>query len=225
VGLKRRALSGLVKFQVVLALLILLPAWTVRFWQAWIYWGLFTGCALITTVYLLKHDPQLIERRLRAGPAAEPRSSQKKIQAVAFAAITVTYVVAGFDRHFRWSPAVPTALVLVANGAVVVGFLIMLLTLRANPHASAIVEVRESQAVVSTGLYAWVRHPMYVGGIVLFLATPIALGSIWALLPVFALIGAVIVRLLDEERFLTMRLAGYKDYKERVRSRLIPGVW
>lgn len=216
---------ALLKFQIALALIIFLPARSFRYWEAWLYWAVFFACSFVTTAYFLARDPGLIERRLRSGPKAEEQPSQKKIQTAANASIVATYVVAGLDRHARWSPPIPIALILLADGLVVLGFLIIFLTFRANTHASAVVEVRDGQAVASTGPYAWIRHPMYFGAVILFLATPVALGALWSSLPVLALIGSVIVRLLEEERYLTQRLPGYVDYQVRVRYRLIPGVW
>jgi len=216
---------ALLKFQIALALMIFLPAWSLWFWEAWLYLGLFFLCAFVTTTYFLEHDPGLIERRLNVGPMAEPERSQKRILTAASASMTATYLVAGFDRHFGWSRPLPTALILLADVLVVLGFVIMFVTFQANTHASSVVEVRDGQGVVSTGPYGWVRHPMYVGGIVLFVATPIALGSLWALIPAAAVVATVVFRLIDEERYLTQRLPGYVDYQVRVRYRLIPGVW
>jgi protein-S-isoprenylcysteine O-methyltransferase Ste14 len=223
--LRRRALAGFVKFQIALALMIFLPAWTIRFWEAWLYWVLFALFPVAMLFYFLERDPALLERRLAVGPAAETEASQKRIQAFASVMLVALFVVAGFDRRFHWSPPVGAVLVAAADVAVAGGFVIMFLAFRANSHASAVVEVSAGQTVVSSGPYAWVRHPMYTGALVLFLATPFALTSIWAVLPAVGLAAGVVLRLLDEERYLAAQLPGYTAYRQRVRARLLPGIW
>lgn len=223
--LARRALTGSLQFQLFLALALFLPAWSLRFWEAWVYWAVFSASTLLTTLYFLKHDPQLVERRMRVGPGAERTTNQKVIQGVASALVTTLYVVPGLDRRFHGSPRLPVAAVLAADGLVVLGFWIFFVVLRENRYTAGTVTVEEGQRVVSTGPYRLVRHPMYAGALVLFLATPVALGSLWALIPAAALGATVVVRLLDEERFLSANLPGYDDYRRTVRSRLIPLVW
>ena len=162
--------SGLVQFQVVLALLLFLPAGTWRYWAGWVYWLLFCMVALATTLYLLKRDPGLVERRLSVGPRAERRPRQKIIQALASALICAVYVVAGLDHRWNWS-SVPLAIVIVGNLLFVGSFIVFLFVFRQNSLASAVVEVQSGQRVVTTGLYGIVRHPMYVGAVLFFLAT------------------------------------------------------
>jgi protein-S-isoprenylcysteine O-methyltransferase Ste14 len=134
-------------------------------------------------------------------------------------------VTAGLDHRNSWSSPIDLRLVLAADVLVAVGFAMIFGTFRENSHASAIVEVEVGQQVVSTGPYGFVRHPMYAGAIVLFLATPVALGSLWALAPALGLSATVVVRLLDEERYLARRLSGYAAYQHQVRFRLVPGIW
>jgi protein-S-isoprenylcysteine O-methyltransferase Ste14 len=222
--LARKALAGLIRFQSVLALLLFLPAWSLRFWQAWAYWGLFTVSVLSITTYFLKHDPELIRRRLEVGPGAEPQKRQRVIQTVASLAVLTLYLIPGFDHRFHWS-AVPVPVVVAADALVAAGFLVIFLVFRTNSYTSGVVTVEPGQRVVSTGPYRLVRHPMYSGASLLFLATPPALGSWWALPAAVALCGVMVVRLLDEERFLAANLDGYDAYRRRVGSRLLPMVW
>jgi protein-S-isoprenylcysteine O-methyltransferase Ste14 len=224
-SLGRRAWTGVAGFVFVLALLILVPAWTIQYRQAWVYLALFSGAVSIITGYFLEHDPALIARRLEAGPTAEREASQQRIQSVASVMLVAMFVTAGLDRRNGWSSPMGSRVELAGDVLVIAGFAMIFAAFRANSHASAVVEVEAKQQVVSTGPYHVVRHPMYSGAILLFLATPPALGSLWALAPAFALSAAVVVRLLDEERYLDRYLAGYAAYRRDVRFRLVPGIW
>jgi protein-S-isoprenylcysteine O-methyltransferase Ste14 len=135
------------------------------------------------------------------------------------------FIVSGLDHHLGWSGGVDARLALAANVLVVTGFVLIFLTFRENSFAAATVQVGAGQPVISTGPYHVIRHPMYAGAMVLFLATPAALGSLWAYVPAVALSFTLVARLLDEERYLARHLRGYVDYRRNVRFRLIPGVW
>lgn len=222
--LPKRALSGLAKFQIALAAMIFGPAWSLAYWQGWLYWLVFGACCLALTLYFLRHDPALVERRMRAGPGAEREPRQKLIMSVASAGIIALYIVSALDHHFGWS-TVPPALVLIGNTLVVIGFYGIFLAFRENAYAAATVQVDADQRVIASGPYAIVRHPMYAAALPLFLATPPALGSWWGLAPTAVLIGAIVWRLLDEEAYLARSLPGYEEYRHRVRARLVPGVW
>ena len=133
-------------------------------------------------------------------------------------------ILPGFDHRFGWS-VVPVPLVLLGDLGVLVGMSVTFLVFRATTHAAATVKVEENQQVISTGLYGIVRHPMYLGALILFFASPLALASFWTLLFVPSLFATLAARLLDEERFLLANLPGYAAYCERVRSHLIPFIW
>lgn len=223
-NLASKALTGLVRFQVILAVLLFLPAWSLRFWEAWIYWTLSSASVLIITLYFLKHDPRLIERRLAVGPRAEPLKSQKLIQTITGALWCALMIVPGFDHRWHWSDA-PTPMVPIADVLVVLGFLIIFFVFRENSYTAGVVKVETNQQVISTGPYGVVRHPMYAGAALMFLATPVALGSLWALLVAILLCGGLAARLLDEERYLSANLPGYTAYCQKVKYRLVPFVW
>ena len=180
---------------------------------------------LAITVYFLEHDPALIERRLHVGPAAERERSQQIIQTVASALTCAVFIVPGLDHRFGWSPQLDPRWPIGGDAMAAAGFLMMFLAFRENTHAAATVGVEQGQRVVSSGPYRVVRHPMYAGAVLLFLATPVALGSLWGLIPATALVGVIAVRLLDEERYLAAHLPGYTSYCETVTTRLLPGVW
>lgn len=211
-------------FLLVTALLIFLPAWTLNYWQAWLYLLVFGASMMASGLYFLKHDPRLVERRMRVGAAAEKEPTQKIIQAFAGVLLIAMSVVAGLDHHFRWSDIPPT-IVIIADVMIVVSFWIFFRTFKENSYAASTITVEQGQPVIATGPYAIVRHPMYSGAVVLFLAAPLALGSAWALIPGALVIAILVLRLLDEEKFLSVNLPGYVDYLSRVRFRLIPYVW
>jgi protein-S-isoprenylcysteine O-methyltransferase Ste14 len=222
--LAKRAFGGLIRFQIFLALLLFVPAGTVRYWQAWVYWLLFSACVTLISLYFLRFDPALVESRLKAGPTAERRESQKLIQGVATVAVAGTFFIPAIERRLH-PPVVPPLLSLAADALMVASFVFIFVVFRENSHASSIIEVKEDQQVISTGPYRLVRHPMYSGSILLFLATPPALGYLWGLIPAVLLCAAIIARLLDEERYLVQELPGYDGYRRQVRYRLIPRVW
>jgi protein-S-isoprenylcysteine O-methyltransferase Ste14 len=222
--LSQQALRSVSWFQAFLALCLFVPAWSLRFWEAWLYWVLFSLCVFGLTLYFLKHDPRLIERRLKAGPAAEQQRSQRIIQTFISGLIGALFILPGLDRRFHWSE-VPAPLVLLGDAAMVLGFAIVFRVFKENSYTAGTVTVEDNQQVISTGPYGRVRHPMYAGSMLMFLATPLALGSLWDLLPAVAVCGVMIVRLLEEERYLSAQLPGYDAYCRSVSYRLIPRVW
>lgn len=223
-GIWSRSALGLAALALIMALLLFLPAWSLGWWQAWLYWLIFLGASLLVTLYFLRRDPDLIERRLKAGPAAEQQTSQQIIQSALSLVFAALLLVPGFDHRLHWS-AVPLPVALVADAFVVAGFWIIFRVFSENSHASNTVRVEFGQEVISSGPYRSVRHPMYSGGIILFVFTPLALGSWWAFVPGVLLCGGAIARLLEEERFLTVHLAGYSEYRKKVPHRLLPFIW
>ena len=207
-----------------MAVMLFAPAWTLHFWEAWVFWLLFSVLSAGVTFYFLKHDPGLVESRLKVGPTAEREKSQKVIQTLTAILWCALIIVPGIERRFHFS-RISAALVLLGDALVAVGYYIVFLALRENRWAASIIEVRPGQSVISTGPYGIVRHPMYSGGVLMILATPLALGSLWAFVCAVLLCGIVAARLLDEERYLSRNLPGYEAYCRKVRCRLIPHVW
>ncbi len=223
-NLQRTVVLGLARLQVILMLLIFVPAGTLRFWQGWLFSMVFLASVVLLTFYFLKRDPHLIENRMTAGPAAEQQRSQKIIQAFTGTLAAILVIVPGLDHRFHWS-SVPAPIVILANALVILGFLIIFRVFEENSFAASTIKVEAEQRVISTGPYRLVRHPMYAGGALLLLATPLALGSLWGLPVAVAISLAIVVRLLDEERYLSVNLRGYDAYRREVRHRLIPMVW
>jgi len=204
--------------------IIFVAAGTVDYWRAWLYLLIFTIDSLLITLYLIKSDPELLQRRMRGGPTAEKRPTQRVIMLFTSLAFIGLLVVPALDHRFGWS-RVPLYVVLAADGLVAVGFYFIFLVYRENTYTSATIEVAANQKVVDSGPYALVRHPLYASALMYLLGTPLALGSYWGLLPFVALIPLLIWRLFDEEKVLAKELVGYAQYQQRVKYRLLPGVW
>ena len=224
VTLKTKALSGLAFLTVIIGVFLFLPAWTLDYWEAWVYLFVFSGSCTIVTLYFLRKDPELIKRRVKAGPIAEKEKKQKVIQAIANVAFILGILLPGLDHRFQWSH-VPLYLVIVGDVFVLLGFVAVFFVFKENTFSSAIVEVTPEQKVISTGPYRLVRHPMYAGALVMFLYTPIALGSFWGVIGTLPLLVLIVFRLLDEERFLGDHLSGYKEYCKTTPYRQIPLIW
>jgi protein-S-isoprenylcysteine O-methyltransferase Ste14 len=223
-NLNTRAWISLAALALVMGLLVFVPAGTLRYWQAWVYLSIFTGASILTTLYLMRHDPALLERRMKGGPMAERRPAQKLIMLGASVGFVGLLVVPALDVRLAWS-VVPPGVVLLGDVLVIAGFYFISMVYRENSFTSATIEVAKDQKVVSTGPYAVVRHPMYAGALLYLLGTPPALGSYWGLVVFGALLPLLLWRLFDEERFLSGNLPGYPEYRQRVRHRLVPYVW
>lgn len=223
-NLNARAWLALAVLAVVMGFLLFIPAGTVHYWQAWVYLSIFTGASVLTMLYLMRKDPALLERRMRGGPTAEKQPVQKFIMLCMSVGFIALLVVPAIDHRFGWS-AVPLGGVVAGDGLVAIGFYLISLVYRENTFTSATIEIAKDQKVISTGLYAIVRHPMYASASLYFLGTPLALGSYWGLVPIAAMMPFLIWRLFDEERFLARNLRGYSEYQKQVRHRLVPFVW
>lgn len=222
--LAARAWGSLVALVLVLGVVIFLCAGTTDYWQAWVYLALFLGLSGAITQDLLRRDPALLERRMKGGPAAEPRPIQRVLMAGASLGFFALIVAPGFDRRFHWS-AVPTSIVVLGDALFVVGFAFIGRVYRENTYTAATIDIAPGQRVISTGPYAVVRHPMYASAIVYLIGTPLALASYWGLLALVFMLPFLVWRLYDEEDMLSRELPGYIEYQSRVRQRLIPGVW
>src|SRR5215510_2249320 len=186
---------------IVVAALIFLPAWTLRYWQGWAFLATFTVASTVLTVYMALYDKELLERRLRAGPRAETEASQKIIVLLVMLGFAAFMVFPALDHRFGWSP-VPPYVSIVGNALIALGFLFIFFVLRENSYAASTIQVAEDQRVISTGPYALMRHPMYAGALFLVIGAPLALDSWYGLLGIFVILPVLIWRLTDEENFL-----------------------
>jgi protein-S-isoprenylcysteine O-methyltransferase Ste14 len=219
----RGVLANLVTLAILLACLFI-PAGSLDYWQAWVFVAAFEVSAQALGVYFLVHDRKLVERRMNIGPVAEQRPAQKLISALFMLGFAGFVVLPAFDHRFGWSPVAPVVSV-IADAMIVLSFLLFFVVMKSNSYAAATIQVEEEQPVVSTGPYAYVRHPMYSGALLLLAAMPLALGSWWSVLLVVPFFPVLVWRILDEEIFLRGNLPGYAEYMQRVRFRLVPRVW
>lgn len=201
--------------------MLFLPAGTLDYWEAWLYLAVLFVPMVFVFRYLIKNEPELLERRMRY---REPEREQKRIMGIGNAVFILIFLIPGFDRRFGWSD-VPVAWVLVADVVVLLGYGFVFLVFRENSYASRVVTVEAGQKVISTGPYAYVRHPMYLGALALYIASPLALGSFWGMLATTLIIITIVFRIGNEETVLVRDLAGYEEYRQRVKYRLVPGIW
>ena len=223
-SLNAKALLSVLLLGVVMAAILFIAAGTVAYWQAWVFLLILIILSLLITIYLIRNDPELLKRRMRGGPTAEKRVSQRVIMIFTSLGFIGLLVVPGLDRRFGWT-TVPLFVVIAGDALVLLGYYFIFLVFRQNTYSSATIELAANQKVIDSGPYSLLRHPMYAGALLYLLGTPLALGAYWGLVPFVAVIPFLIWRIFDEEMMLTRELEGYGEYKQRVRYRLVPGVW
>ena len=223
-ALCKNVFVGFLQLFIGLALLLFLSAGTLDYLPGWIFLAVYSLSVLAVTLYLMKTNPELLEHRINANPGSEKRRNQKILNFLISKALIPTIVISAIDHRCAWS-AVPPYVVAAGDVLVALGSLIVFFVFKENAFALSIVEIGTGQKVISSGPYALVRHPMYLGWLVTFSGAPLALGSWWGwftIIPISLLIGW---RLLDEEIFLAGNLPGYSEYQNRVRYRLVPFIW
>ena len=198
-----------------------LPAGTFAFWEAWVVLAILFIPMALSFPYWLKNDPEVVERRSKT---SEKESEQKLIVKILSLCFILTFLIPGFDKRFEWS-IVPVVFVIVGDILVMLGYGICFLVIRENRFASRTIEVEQEQSVISSGLYAIVRHPMYLGVLLMCLSLPLALGSYWAMIPALLIIPVLVARIRNEESVLVRELKGYREYLQKTKYRLIPGIW
>jgi protein-S-isoprenylcysteine O-methyltransferase Ste14 len=223
-NLNTKAFGGILSVLVAMGALLFLAAGTFNYWQAWVFLAVFGVAGLAIIVYLMKEDPQLLERRMSAGPTAEKRTSQKVIMSTSASGFAALLVVPGLDHRFGWS-SVPSYISIAGDVLFVLGWIIIFFVFKENTFTSSTIEVAADQHVISTGPYAIVRHPMYSGSLLYVLAMPIALGSWWGLWVILLMMPVNFWRIFDEENLLKKELPGYREYTQKVRYRLVPYLW
>ena len=199
----------------------LLPAGTFNYWEVYLYFGVLIIPMLFVFIYFLKIDPRFLERRSKG---AEKVREQKLIQMINLPVFIAAFIIPGLDRRFGWSD-IPVEVIIITDIVIFLGYLIIFRVFRENSYASRIIEIDKEQKVISTGPYSFVRHPMYLGVLIMYLPTPLALGSYWGLIPMGLLPLTLILRILNEEKVLSGNLEGYKDYCLKTKYRLIPYIW
>lgn len=215
------ALGRLLVAVLVLGAMFFLAAGTLLYWEAWVFIAVLFVPMSIFGACLLRHNPALLERRLKM---REEEPQQKRIVAGSTVILLAAFLLPGVDKRFGWS-SVPPWLVIVADVVFLLGYLLFVLTLRENEYASRTVQVEQRQRVITTGPYALIRHPLYFATVLIYGVSPLALGSYWALVPVALFPALLVARILNEEKVLLRDLDGYAHYCTAVRYRLIPGIW
>ena len=217
-------LNALIKFLIgllLVGLLIFLPAGTLAYPGGLLFLCLLFIPMLIMGIVMLTRARDLLAKRL---DAKEKQAAQKGVQSLAGLVFMAGFVLAGLDFRFGWSD-VPLPVVIAASVIFLIGYGLYAEVMRENAYLSRTVKVEEGQTVISTGLYGIVRHPMYLASVLMFLSLPLVMGSWYALIPFAFYPALMVIRILDEEKLLTAELAGYEEYKRKVKYRMIPFIW
>ena len=221
---KKLFANGIVKFLLgilIVALPLFLSAGSFDYWNAWLFMGILFIPMFIAGLILMKKNPYLLEKRLNA---KEEQSEQKTVIALSGIMFLLGFVVAGLDYRFQWIK-LPEWLVIAGAVVFLTAYGLYAEVLRENTYLSRTVEVQENQKVIDTGLYGIVRHPMYAVTVILFLSMPIVLGSVISFMVFLAYPFIIAGRIKNEEKVLEEGLAGYKEYKQKVKYRLVPFIW
>lgn len=217
-------INALIKFTaglILVGLLLFLPAFTFNYPGAWLFIGLLFIPMFIMGIVMLIKAPKLLEKRLNN---KEKEKTQQGVIALSGLIFPIGFILSALDFRFSWSE-VPTWLVTLASALFLIGYIMYAEVMRENAYLSRTVEVQADQKVISTGLYGVVRHPMYLATLFMFLTLPLILGSLWGLIPFGIYPIIIVVRIINEERVLTEGLSGYKEYKNKVKYRILPFIW
>lgn len=206
---------------IVVGLMLFLPAGSLKYWAAWVFIGVLFIPVIFVIFYFLKHDPQLLERRIKF---KEKEAKQKTIINISELIFFIGFLIPGFDYRYGWSN-VPTSIIIISDIIIFLGYLLVFFVFKENSYTSRIIEVDKKQKIVTMGPYKFIRHPMYLGVILMFLFMPTALGSFWALTAFVPVTILIIFRAIEEEKVLIKNLKGYKGYMQKTKYRIIPGVW
>ena len=225
-NINRRKLSVTVFYRFISAIIILgliffLPAGTTEYWEAWVYMSILFIPGFFVTLFFLIKDPRLVVLRMKT---KEKEEKQKTIMNWFYVLLFITFLITGFDKRFEWS-SVPLWMIIIADVSVLAGYALFIIVLWENRHASRIIEVEQGQKVVTTGLYAIVRHPMYLALSIMYAFSPLSLGSYLAMIPSVFMLLVLIARIRNEEEVLIRELRGYEEYTMKVRYRIIPKIW
>ncbi len=218
------ALNALIKYisgLIVVALLLFIPAGTIGYINGWLFIGLLFIPMFFLGLVLLIKSPELLEKRLNS---KEKRTAQNKVVTFSGIAFIVSFLMAGIDYRLKLT-IVPSWVVVTASAVLLVSYGLYAEVMRENVYLSRTIEVQQNQKVIDSGLYSIVRHPMYMATLLLFLSIPLVLGSWISFVIMFVYPAVIVVRIKDEEQLLEKELDGYKEYKNKVKYRLIPFIW
>lgn len=216
-----QALMKFLSGVVILGLLIFLPAGSFHYWQGWLMMGVLFVPMFVAGLILMVKNPELLRKRLNA---KEEEQEQKAVVALSAVVFVVAFVVAGLNWRFQWL-VLPDWAVWLAAALFLFGYILYAEVLRENTYLSRTIEVQEHQEVIDTGLYGIVRHPMYMSTTILFLMMPLVLASPISFLVMLLYIPLIAKRIRNEETVLEQGLKGYREYKQRVKYKVIPFIW
>ena len=217
----RQAIGKFLAGLVIVALLLFLPAWTLRYPQGWLLICILFIPMFAAGLIMMKKDPELLRKRLKA---KEEETEQKEVIALSGLMFLAAFVLAGLSFRFGWL-MLPFPVSIVFAVVFLIAYALYAEVLRENAYLSRTIEVQEDQKVVDTGLYGVVRHPMYSATVILFLSMPLVLGSVISFVIMLCYIPIIVKRIRNEEQVLSRDLPGYTEYMEKVKYRLIPFVW
>ena len=216
-----QAISKYLLGVILVGTILFLPAWSFSYWNAWLFMGILFVPMFIAGIVMLGKNPELLQKRL---DAKEKEAEQKSVVASSGLMFLASFIVAGLDWRFGWTN-MPNWMVWAATGLFLLSYVLYAEVLRENTYLSRTIEVQENQKVIDTGLYGIVRHPMYMATIVLFLSMPLVLGSLYSFIIMLAYIPIIAKRIRNEEKVLEESLPGYKEYKQKVKYKVIPFIW
>lgn len=215
-------------FVLITPVVLFASAGRLDWWMAWAYAGLVIAVAIVSRVLVARKNPDLLAERAQASEGEGVKPWDKAIvPLIAIYGPIVTWIVAGLDVRFGWSPQIPLVLQLAALIIVALGSAVGTWAMVANKFFSAYVRIQTDRehTVATGGPYRYVRHPGYAGGLIAWLVAPVMFGSLWAFIPAGVVVCATIVRTALEDKSLLEELNGYRDYAQQVRYRLVPGLW
>lgn len=215
-------------FMLSIPAILCISAGTLDWRMAWFYVGLIIAITVVNLVIMLRFSPDLLVERFQFLKGEGVKGWDKVIAPlVALYGPLSSWIVAGLDHRFGWTAEIPLTVQFAALAITALGYALVTWAVAVNRFFSTVVRIQRDrgQCVITTGPYRWVRHPGYTGASILYLATPLALGSLWALIPAGLTILLLIVRTHLEDRTLQAELTGYKAYTQQTRYRLIPGLW
>ena len=220
-GLLKDAIVKYIAGVILVGLLIFVPAGSFEWRNGWLFMGLLFVPMFIAGIVMYLKAPDLLRSRLNA---KEKQSEQKDVISYSGVMFLAAFIVAGLNHRFQWFH-LPDSVIIAASVVFVLSYLMFAEVLKENAYLSRTIEVQEDQTVVDTGLYGIVRHPMYTATIFLFLAMPLILGSPISFVIMLLYIPLIVKRIKNEEMVLENELKGYREYKEKVRYRLVPYIW
>jgi protein-S-isoprenylcysteine O-methyltransferase Ste14 len=216
-----RALLTYILSLTFVGLLIFLPAGSIKFWNGWMFVGALFIPMFFIFIYLLLRDPDLLAKRMKT---KEKEKVQRVYLVLSIIISFITFILPGLDFRFNWS-SVPLSVVLISTLIMMSGYLMFFIVMKQNTYASRVIEIQNEQKLIDTGLYSFVRHPMYLAATILYGFAPLVLGSFYSLIPMAFIPILLVIRIWNEEKVLLNGLKGYDEYLKKVKYRLLPFIW